>query len=70
MKPIQITMAKDLARAITQMDDIAFSEGQGPETDAEYDAWDKLLHEAEKIAGREADSTNHRLYHESLKDAN
>ena len=60
----------DLAPAVIEMDNVAFGEGLAPETPDQHDAWGTLLGVAETVAGKRADSTNHRLYRESLKDAN
>lgn len=55
-----IDLTKPLANAIIDMEDIAFSEGQGPCDGPSTDAWEALVAEAEKAAGREADATRHR----------
>ena len=56
----------NLAPAVIELDNGAFSEGLGPETLAQRDAWEILLNVAEKVAGKRADSTRHLLYREGL----
>lgn len=51
-------MTEDTASAIIDMDNIAWSEGQGPKTTARGGAWNVLLRIAEEVAGRESDQRN------------
>ena len=53
--PIKLT--KSLAFAIIEMDNIAWSEGLGPETDKSCDAWRELLAQAETVTDQKADCT-------------
>ncbi len=55
-----IDLTVPLANAILVMDDVAFGEGQGPAEGPQTDAWGALVAEAETVAGREADSTQHK----------
>ncbi len=58
----------DLAPAVIEMDNIAFSEGLiGPGTPGRLAAWDALLKVAETVSGKRADSTNHHQRYGSLK---
>lgn len=56
----KIILSEPLARAILDMEDIAFSEGQGPADGICTDTWDALVTAAEAIAGRVAYSTQAR----------
>lgn len=67
---MQQLLSEDLACAVIDMDDIAFSGGLGPRTDSTFAAWGELLLVAEQVSGKEATSTSHRLYRESQKNAN
>ncbi len=59
---LQQSLTEALARAVVDMDDIAFSEGLGPTTVRSSTAWIALLDVAEEVADKEADSTRHRHY--------
>lgn len=50
-------LTESLARAIIEMDNIAWSEGLGPSECYEVE-WDDLLSEAESVAGTLSDRTN------------
>ncbi len=54
---MKVELTVDLAKAIIEMDDIGFSEGLGPKSDVEYEAWRSLLEAAENVSGCEACST-------------
>ena len=53
-----------LAHAIIEMDDIAYSEGQGPENNEQCGAWDELIRKAEKVTGRRANCNREPLKEE------
>jgi hypothetical protein len=53
-----IVMTRDLAAAILEVDCIAYSEGQGPRSDKEWEAWRELLSLAEQVGGEKAVSTS------------
>ncbi len=58
----------DLARAVIDMDNLAFSEGLiGPGTPGRLAAWAALLKVAETVEGKRAASTSRRLNRESQK---
>jgi hypothetical protein len=47
-------MTGSMANAIIDMDNIGWSEGLGPETDARADAWDVLVNSAEEVTGKQS----------------
>lgn len=53
-QPDKYAMTLPQARAILEMDCIAYSEGQGPETDADFAGWDAMVEQAEILTGEKA----------------
>lgn len=60
---MKVEVTPSLARAIIEMDNIAFSEGLGPEEDCS-EAWKELLASAEQLTGIESIYT-HCLRHQN-----